>query len=89
MLFLLTNRTRANLSATQFQELAGLAKAFYASMPADVKLRGEWAATDRSHNYSLLEAPDIETVQRLQAPFEHFTETVIVPVNAITGWTAA
>ena len=54
-----------------------------------VALRGEWAATDRSHNYSLLEAPDIETVQRLQAPFEHFTETVIVPVNAITGWTAA
>lgn len=89
MLFLLTNRTRANLSATQFQELAVLAKAFYASMPPEVTLRGEWAATDRSHNYSLLEAPDIETVQRLQAPFEHFTETVIVPVNAITGWTAA
>ena len=88
MLFLLTNRTRANLSATQFQELAELAKVFYASMPADVTLRGEWAATDRSHNYSLLEAPDIESVQRLQAPFERFTETVIVPVNAITGWTA-
>ena len=89
MLFLLTNRTRANLSASQYSELAVLAKAFYASMPADVMLRGEWAATDQSHNYSLLEAPDIETVQRLQAPFERFTETVIVPVKAITGWTAA
>ena len=88
MLFLLTNRTRANLSSTQFNELAVLAKAFYASIPTDVKIRGEWAATDQSHNYSLLEAPDIETVQRLQAPFDRFTESVIVPVVAISGWTA-
>ena len=89
MLFLLTNRTRANLSSTQFSELAALAKAFYASIPTDVKIRGEWAATDQSHNYSLLEAPDIETVQRLQAPFERYTETTIVPVIAISGWTAS
>ena len=88
MLFLLTNRTRANLSSTQFNELAVLAKAFYASIPTDVKIRGEWAATDQSHNYSLLEAPDIETVQRLQAPFDRFTESIIVPVVAISGWTA-
>ena len=44
MLFLLTNRTRPNLSAAQYGELATLAKAFYASIPADVKIRGEWAA---------------------------------------------
>ncbi len=88
MLFMLTNRTRANLSPAQYAELAALAKAFYASMPADVKIRGEWAAVDYSANYSLLEAPDIETVRRVQAPFEKYTETVIVPVNAITGWTA-
>ena len=88
MLFLLTNRTRANLSSTQFSELAVLAKAFYASIPTDVQIRGEWAAADQSHNYSLLEAPDLETVQRLQAPFEKFTESIIVPVTAITGWTA-
>ncbi len=88
MLFLLTNRTRANLSAAQFGELATLAKAFYASIPVDVKIRGEWAAADQSHNYSLLEAPDIETVQRLQAPFERFTETLIVPVVSLTGWVA-
>ena len=89
MLFLLTNRTRANLSAAQYSELAVLAKAFYASIPTDVKILGEWAATDQSHNYSLLEAPDIETVQRLQAPFAAFTETTIVPVIAIAGWAAA
>jgi len=89
MLFLLTNRTRPDLTAAQYGELAALAKQFYASIPADVNLRGEWAATDQSHNYTLLEAPDMETVRRLQAPFERFTETVIVPVTAISGWTAA
>lgn len=89
MLFLLTNRTRPNLSAEQYGELAQLAKAFYAAIPADVTIRGEWAAVDRSHNVTLLEAPDIDTVRRMQAPFETFTETVIVPVMAISGWTAA
>jgi hypothetical protein len=89
MLFLLTNRTRPDLSPADYGELAALAKAFYASMPADVKIRGEWAALDRSVNYSLIEAPDIDTVRRIQAPFERFTGTVIVPVTTITGWTAS
>ena len=88
MLFLLTNRTRPNLTAAQYGELATLAKQFYASIPSGVSIRGEWAAADQSHNYTLLDAPDIETVRRMQAPFESFTETVIVPVIAISGWTA-
>jgi hypothetical protein len=53
-----------------------------------VAIRGEWAAIDQSHNYTLLEAPDIDTVRRIQAPFHEFTDSVIVPVTAITGWTA-
>lgn len=89
MLFLLTNSTRPNLTAAEYGELATLAKRFYASIPVDVKIRGEWAATDQSHNYTLLEAPDIETVRRIQAPFERFTETVIVPVTTLLGWTAS
>jgi hypothetical protein len=88
MLFLLTNRTRPNLTAADYSELAALAKTFYASIPVDVQIRGEWVATDKSQNYTLLEAPDLETVRRIQAPFERFTETVIVPVTALTGWTA-
>jgi len=88
MLFLLTNRTRPGLTGEQWSELATLAKTFYASIPHDVKIRGEWAAVDRSHNYSLIEAPDLATVQRIQAPFEPFTESVIVPVATISGWTA-
>lgn len=89
MLFLLTNRTHAGLSAAQTSDLARLAKAFYASMPAGVSLHGEWAAVDRSANYSLLEAPDIDTVRRLQAPFTAYTDTSIVEVTAIKGWTAS
>lgn len=87
MLFLLSNRTLPNLSAAQYRELAALAKAFYASVPTSVSIRGEWAAVDRSANYTLLDAPDIETVRRMQSPFEPYTETVITPVMAISGWT--
>ncbi len=89
MLFLLTNRTRPHLTPAQYGELAGLAKKFYASIPAGVTIRGEWAALDQSHNYTLLEAPDLETVQRMQEPFANFTDTAIVPVMSIAGWTAS
>ena len=88
MLFMLTSRTRPGLSAAQFGELAALAKSFYASIPVDMIIRGEWAAVDRSANYSLVEAPDIETIRVIQAPFAAFTDTVIVPVAAISGWTS-
>lgn len=89
MLFLLTNRTRPNLSPEQWGEMAALAKAFYASIPADVKILGEWAAVDQSHNVTLIEAPGIETIQRIQAPFAPYSETLIVPVKALSGWTAS
>ena len=88
MLFMLTNRTRDSLSPAQWGELAELAKGFYATIPPDVKIRGEWAAVDRSHNITLLEAPDLDAVHRIQAPFWPYTETTIVPVTAISGWTA-
>ena len=89
MLFLLTSRTRAPLSADQYGELAALAKAFYASIPAGMSIRGEWVAVDRSANYSLVEAPDVETIRRAQAPFAPFTDTTIVPVNPVSGWSAS
>lgn len=89
MLFMLTNRTRAGLTPQQFSELAALAKAFYAQVPPGVALRGEWAATDHSCNFSLVEAPDLATVQQMQAPFEPYTDSVIVPVVSISGWTVS
>jgi hypothetical protein len=89
MLFLLTNRTRPTLTPAQYGELADLAKAFYASIPPEVTIRGEWAAADQSRNYTLLEAPDLATVERIQAPFRAFVDMEIVPVVAMSGWTAS
>ncbi len=89
MLFLLTSRVRPGLTASQFGELAALAKSFYASIPATVRIRGEWAAADRTANYSLLEAADVEAVRAVQAPFAPFTDTDIVAVNEISGWVAS
>jgi hypothetical protein len=88
MLFLLTNRTKRTLTPEQYGELAGLAKSFYSSIPAGVSIRGEWAATDQSRNYTLLEAPDLATVERIQEPFRQFVDMEIVPVVAFSGWTA-
>ena len=89
MLVFLINRTRAGLTPEQYGRLAELAKAFYANVPPGVSLRGEWAAADYSRNFSLLEAPDVATVERMAAPFREFVEVDVVPVNTITGWTAS
>jgi hypothetical protein len=88
MLFLLTNRTHKTLDSEQYAHLAQLAKEFYAAVPPGVTIRGEWAAVDQSRNYTLLEAPDIETVERMQAPFVPYVDMEIVPVVAFSGWTA-
>ena len=63
MLVFLINRTRPDLTPEQYGRLAELAKAFYANVPPGVSLRGEWAAADYSRNFSLLEAPDVATVE--------------------------
>lgn len=89
MLFLLTNRTRRTLTPEQYGVLAGLAKAFYAGIPEGVTIRGEWAAVDQSCNYTLMEAPDLGTVERLQAPFRPYVDMEIVPVVSFAGWTAS
>jgi hypothetical protein len=89
MLFLLNNRTHKTLTPEQYGHLAALAKQFYSAVPAGVTIRGEWAAVDQSRNYTLIEAPDLETVQRMQAPFVPYVEMEIVPVVAFSGWTAS
>ena len=89
MLVFLINRTRKDLTPEQYGKLADLAKAFYANVPPGVTITGEWAATDYSRNFSLLEAPDVATVERMAAPFREFVDVDIVPVSAIKGWTAS
>jgi hypothetical protein len=88
MLILLINRTRPGLTPEQYGQLAERAKAFYANVPAGVSIRGEWAAADYSRNFSLLEAPDVATVEAMAAPFREFVEVEAIPVNEIKGWTA-
>lgn len=89
MLIFLINRTRAGLAPEQYARLAELAKAFYASVPAGVTIRGEWAAADYSRNFSLLDAPDVAAVEQMAAPFREYVDVDIVPVNATTGWSAS
>jgi muconolactone delta-isomerase len=54
-----------------------------------VSIRGEWAAADYSRNFSLLEAPDVASVEQMAAPFREFVDVDVVPVSATTGWTAS
>jgi hypothetical protein len=89
MLVFLINRTKAGLTQAQYGELAERAKAFYANVPAGVTIRGEWGALDYSRNFSLLEAPDVATVERMAAPFREFVDVDVIPVNEIKGWTAS
>jgi hypothetical protein len=89
MLILLINRTRPSLTPEQYGQLAERAKAFYANVPEGVGIRGEWAAADYSRNFSLLEAPDVATVERMAAPFREFVDVEVIPVNEIKGWTAS
>jgi hypothetical protein len=89
MLILLINRTKPGLTPAQYGQLAERAKAFYANVPAGVSIRGEWAATDYSRNFSLLEAPDVATVETMAAPFREFVDVEAIPVNEIKGWTAS
>ena len=89
MLYFLINRTRAGLTPEQYARLAQLAKAFYADIPPGVTIRGEWAAADYSRNFSLLDGPDLASVERMAAPFRDYVDVDIVPVTATTGWTAS
>ena len=86
MLFMLVNRTRTDLTAEEFQQLGELAKDFYANIPDGVTLHNDWAALDQSRTFALLEADDLDTVEKLQAPFRPFVDIDIVPVRELSGW---
>ena len=88
MLIFLINRNRPGLTSEQFAKLGELAKAFYANVPPGVTIKGEWAAADYSRNFTLLEAPGPETVEQLAAPFREFVDVEVIPVTAISGWSA-
>ena len=88
MLFMLTNRTRTDLSPEEFQALGELAKDFYANIPESVTLHHDWAALDQSCTYALIEAADQGLIEGIQAPFRPYVNIDIVPVREISGWQA-
>jgi len=89
MLIFLINRTKAGLAPEQYAQLAERAKAFYANVPANVQIRGEWAADDYSSNFTLLEAPDVAMIEELAAPFREFVDVGVIPVSEVKGWAAS
>ncbi len=89
MLVLLINRTRTDLTSEQFTELSERAKAFYASIPPSVRIRGEWSAADHSRNFTLMETPDAATIATIAEPFREYVDVEIVPVIEIKGWTVS
>lgn len=88
MLYMLINRTRTDLTPEQYQELARLAQAFYDNIPDGVRLVGDWAATDRSRTFALLETDDPALLDRIQAPFAGLVDIETVPVEQVSGWGA-
>jgi hypothetical protein len=88
MLFMVISLTRAGLTGDQLGKLAKLGQDFYAHMPADVRVRAEWVASD-GRQFALLEAPDLRRATELHAPFGGLVDSEIVAVQERTGWTAS
>lgn len=89
MLFMLVNRTRPNLTPEQFQALGQLAQGFYDNVPEGVRLIGDWAATDHSRTFALVEVERAEQIEEIQAPFSEYVEIETVAVVPVSGWGSA
>lgn len=87
MLYMLINRTRPGLTAEDFAQLGKLAQGFYDGIPAGLVLHNDWAATDGSQSFALLETDDPALLERIQAPFRPYVDMELVPVTPVTGWT--
>jgi len=86
MLFMIVNTTRKDLGPEDFAELGRLAGNFYEDMPSGITLHGDWAASDGTRTFALLEADDPALVEKIQEPFRPFVDMELVPVERIRGW---
>jgi hypothetical protein len=86
MLYMIVNRTHTDLTKDQWEELGKLAQEFYDNIPEGVTLHGDWAATDGSCTFSLLEADDVQLIENIQEPFRPYVDMELVPVQRISGW---
>jgi hypothetical protein len=83
---MIVNTTRKDLGPDEYAELGRLAGDFYEKMPSGITLHGDWAATDGSRTFALLEADDLALVEKIQEPFRSYVDMEVVPVERITGW---
>jgi hypothetical protein len=86
MLFMIVNLTRKDLGQEEMSELIRLASGFYENMPSGITLHGDWAASDGSRTFALLEADDPALVEQIQEPFRPYVDMEVVPVERVTGW---
>jgi hypothetical protein len=86
MLFMIVNLTRKDLRQEEMSELGRLASDFYEKMPSGITLHGDWAATDGSRTFALLEADDSALVEQIQEPFRSYVDMEVVPVARVKGW---
>ena len=70
MRYLVHSRQRPGLAPEELARLYLAAQAFYTAMPPGVKLEADYILADRTGSYSVLTAPDRETMDRIMAPFE-------------------
>ncbi len=88
MHFMIINRTRPGLSAADYERLAVLAKAFYADIPAGMRILGDWSAADGSRSFALVEVQEPGQLEQVQAPFRHYVDMEAVAVSSVSGWQA-
>ena len=86
MLFMIVNLTRKDLRQEEKSELGRLASEFYEKIPSGITLHGDWAASDGSRTFALLEADDPALVEQIQAPFRAYVDMEVVPVERIKSW---
>lgn len=86
MHYMVINRTRPGLSGEDLAALGRLAQDFYDRIPPGLTLHGDWAATDYSRTFALLETEDPALLEQVQAPFRAYVDMEVVPVTPVTGW---
>lgn len=86
MLYMIVNRTRTDLSPQEWSDLGALAQGFYDRIPSGITLHGDWAATDGSRTFALLEAESRDQIEALQRPFRRFVDMEVVAVERVAGW---
>ena len=86
MLFMIVNLTRKDLGQEEMSELIRLGSGFYENIPSGITLHGDWAASDGSRTFALLEADELAMVEKIQEPFRPYVDMEVIPVVRVTGW---